>query len=155
MVPCLQGTRRTPTSCWFPRTKVQAILTNRSMTYSGSACPGSEWIAARCQEKTPCPLFVDVGVELAPRVCSRWHWHLDLLLVVCSNYWDGSWEEGELSHIGAYYMSYIHNWSVHGPLQGRCFYWETLRLVMWWVTWLGGEERGINSNTPPQVLLPF
>ena len=53
------------------------------------------------------------------------------------------WEEGELSHIGAYYMSYIHNWSAHGPLQGRCFYWETPRLV----TWLGGEERGNNSNT--------
>ena len=43
----------------------------------------------------------------------------------------GSWEEGELSHIGAYYMSYIHNWSAHGPLQGRRIYQETPRLVTW------------------------
>ena len=35
---------------------------------------------------------------------------------VQSNYWGGSWEEEELSHIGAYYMSYLHNWSAHGPL---------------------------------------
>jgi len=28
-------------------------------------------------------------------------------------------------------------------------------MVTWQVTWPGGKERGINSNTPPQVLLSF
>jgi len=38
---------------------------------------------------------------------------------VRSNYCCGSWEEEELSHISAYYMSYIHNWSAaHGPTLG-------------------------------------
>ena len=46
MIPCLQGTRGTPTVGQFPRMEVKAILPNRSMANSGSACPGSHGVAA-------------------------------------------------------------------------------------------------------------
>jgi len=63
MIPGLQGSRGAPTVSRLPGVKLEAILPQGSMANSGSACPSSHRVAARCQEKTPYSPLRGCGFE--------------------------------------------------------------------------------------------